>query len=237
MKAIGYIRVSTEKQKDAGVSLDAQRASILEYCQTHDIELLDVLSDPGESGTSLTDRPEAVRAIALACQHKASLVAYSLSRLFRNTIEALQNLDTLEAAGARLASITELVDTSTAAGRFTVTIFFARDEWEARAIGERTSTALRHKARTGQRVSKNATYGHRLAVAARWDEKKKRDVIDQEIDPVESRAVDLICELRSKKYSRQAIGRKLFALGHKSRSGTVLSSKTIGKILERRGLK
>jgi predicted site-specific integrase-resolvase len=32
MKAIGYIRVSTQKQADEGVSLDAQRAKIEAWC-------------------------------------------------------------------------------------------------------------------------------------------------------------------------------------------------------------
>jgi hypothetical protein len=37
MKAIGYIRVSTEGQATEGVSLDAQSAKIRAYCELNDL--------------------------------------------------------------------------------------------------------------------------------------------------------------------------------------------------------
>ena len=44
-KAIGYIRVSTELQAADGISLDAQRESIEDYCHAHKLNLLGIYQD------------------------------------------------------------------------------------------------------------------------------------------------------------------------------------------------
>jgi len=49
MKAIGYIRVSTEEQTN-GVSLEAQEAKIQAWCTLHDAELVAIYRDEGISG-------------------------------------------------------------------------------------------------------------------------------------------------------------------------------------------
>src|ERR1039458_4209341 len=52
-KAIGYVRVSTDKQADRGVSLEAKVEKIEAMATVHDVELLDVLVDAGESAKDL----------------------------------------------------------------------------------------------------------------------------------------------------------------------------------------
>src|SRR6266571_7961917 len=42
-KAVGYIRVSTEKQADHGVSLEAQQAKLTAYAHLYDLELVEVI--------------------------------------------------------------------------------------------------------------------------------------------------------------------------------------------------
>jgi len=64
MKAIGYVRVSTEKQADFGVSLEAQTAKIRAMAVVQGAELVDVLVDAGESAKSL-HRPGMARLLAL----------------------------------------------------------------------------------------------------------------------------------------------------------------------------
>src|SRR6266852_9686821 len=64
MKAIGYVRVSTEKQADFGVSLEAQTAKIRAMAVVQGAELVDVLIDAGESAKSL-NRPGMARLLAL----------------------------------------------------------------------------------------------------------------------------------------------------------------------------
>ena len=54
MRAIGYTRVSTDKQADRGVSLDAQTEKIRAMALVHDAELIDIIVEAGESAKALT---------------------------------------------------------------------------------------------------------------------------------------------------------------------------------------
>ncbi len=47
--AVGYIRVSTQDQVDSGVSLEAQRAKVEAYGTMHDLKLVEVIEDAGQS--------------------------------------------------------------------------------------------------------------------------------------------------------------------------------------------
>ncbi len=69
MKAIGYVRVSTDKQADQGVSLDAQAEKIRAMAVVHGAELIDVIVDGGESAKSL-QRPGMERLLTLVDARK-----------------------------------------------------------------------------------------------------------------------------------------------------------------------
>ena len=56
MQAVGYVRVSTDRQAEQGVSLDAQEAKVRAMATVQGAELLDVIVDGGESAKSL-NRP------------------------------------------------------------------------------------------------------------------------------------------------------------------------------------
>jgi Resolvase, N terminal domain len=60
MKIVGYVRVSTDKQADRGISLDAQAEKIRAMAVVHDRGLLDIIVDGGESAKSLK-RPGMVK--------------------------------------------------------------------------------------------------------------------------------------------------------------------------------
>ena len=55
-KTIAYLRVSTDKQADRGVSLEAQRAKLTAYAELYELDLVDIIVDAGHSAKSL-DRP------------------------------------------------------------------------------------------------------------------------------------------------------------------------------------
>ena len=54
-QAIGYIRVSTEKQANEGVSLEAQEAKIVTWCKANGYELVKVYVDAGISGAGIPE--------------------------------------------------------------------------------------------------------------------------------------------------------------------------------------
>lgn len=55
-KTVGYIRVSTDKQAEHGVSLDAQQAKLAAYAALYDLDLVEVIVDAGASAKTL-ERP------------------------------------------------------------------------------------------------------------------------------------------------------------------------------------
>ncbi len=142
--AIGYIRVSTPGQADEGISLDAQRAKLYAWALLNDYELLAVLEDAGISGKRADNRPGLQEALDLACQHQAPLVVYSLSRMARSTRDALEILDRLRECGADLVSITEQLDTTTAAGKMVFRLLAVLAEFERDLVSERTKAAMAH---------------------------------------------------------------------------------------------
>jgi site-specific DNA recombinase len=156
-KAIGYIRVSTQKQADEGVSLDAQRAKIEAWCLANDYELAGIHCDEGISGTK-SDRDGVLAAMAEAGKGTA-LIVYSLSRLTRSTKDLISFGDKLEKQGADLISLTEKIDTTTAAGKMVFRMLGVLNEFERDQVSERTKAALAHKKETNQ-VYNHTPYGY-----------------------------------------------------------------------------
>lgn len=148
-KAIGYIRVSTQGQADEGVSLSAQRAKIEAWCIANDMELVAVFEDAGLSGGSMSGR-EGLHAAMKATTKGMALVAYSISRLARSTNDMLKIAEDLRKKGADLVSLTEKIDTTTAAGEMIFTLMAAMATFERKQIGERTKMALEYKKANGQ---------------------------------------------------------------------------------------
>ena len=148
-KAIGYIRVSTQDQAAEGVSLEAQRAKIAAWCAVNDYELVAVFEDAGISGASM-DRREGLQAAMAATGKGMALVAYSISRLARSTRDMLEIADRLERRKADLVSLTEKIDTTSAAGRMLFRMLAVLSEFERDVIAERTRTALSHKKAQGE---------------------------------------------------------------------------------------
>ncbi|HOF67764.1 MAG TPA: recombinase family protein [Candidatus Fermentibacter daniensis] len=159
MEAVGYIRVSTEDQARNGVSLEAQRTRIEAWAMANDATLVGFFEDAGISGSRTENREGLVQALALACERKAVLVVYSLSRLSRSTRDTITLAERLGKAGADLVSLSEKIDTTSAAGKMLFRLLAVLNEFERDQISERTAAALRHKKQQG-RVYSPTPYGY-----------------------------------------------------------------------------
>src|ERR1700680_1659192 len=142
MRAIGYVRVSTERQAETGVSLDAQADKIRAMAIVHAAELLDTIVDGGESAKSL-QRPGVQRLLALVDAKKLDCVIVAkLDRLTRSVKDLCELLARFERRGVTLSSVADSLDTGSAAGRLVLNVMTAVSQWEREAIGERTRDAL-----------------------------------------------------------------------------------------------
>lgn len=159
-RAIGYIRVSTQGQADDGVSLDAQRAKIAAWADLNGYTLGEVFADEGISGAK-ADRPGLALALD-AVKRGDALVVYSLSRLARSTRHTLEIGERLEKVGADLVSLSERIDTTSAAGRMVFRMLAVLAEFERDQTSERTSMALKHKRSRGEKTGGSVPFGFDL---------------------------------------------------------------------------
>src|SRR5271169_6782713 len=206
MQAIGYVRVSTDRQAEHGVSLEAQEAKIRAMATVQGADLKEVIVDGGESAKSL-NRPGMAKLLALvdARQVDAVIIA-KLDRLTRSVKDLCSLLELFEKRKVALISVAESLDTGSAAGRLMITIMGAVSQWEREAIGERTRDALRHKKNKGERVG-NIQFGFRLSP----DGKRL------ESDAVEQDAMIAIGKLRAQGHSLRRIASALNGQGHRTR--------------------
>ena len=222
MQAIFYLRVSTEQQATEGVSLEAQQAKLTAWATLNDATVLGVYSDAGLSGTK-DDRPGLLNAMEAATKAKATLVVYSLSRLSRSTAATIRLADELNRAGAELVSLSEKIDTTTAAGKMVFRMLSVLNEFERDLVSERTTTALRHKKSQGQRVGE-IPFGYDLAA----------DGIALIANPAQLEAIELINSLRAAGLTYQAIANELTARGIATKKGNAKwSTASIHKIVNR----
>jgi site-specific DNA recombinase len=221
MRVIGYVRVSTDRQAEQGVSLEAQEAKIRAMATVQGADLLDVIVDGGESAKSL-NRPGLQRLLTLINAGKVeAVIVAKLDRLTRSVKDLCGLLELLEKRKVALISVAESLDTGSAAGRLVITIMGAVSQWEREAIGERTRDALRHKRSQGQRVG-NIAFGSRLA----------RDGEHLEPDPVEQAAVSEIHRLRSQGNSLRRIAATLNACDLRTRRGTLWRLESVARVVK-----
>jgi site-specific DNA recombinase len=163
-EAVLYGRFSPRPSPDECDSVEKQLERCRAYAAGHGYRVVGEHGDKDLSGGRADNRPGLQMAIAEACRCKAVLVVYSLSRLARNTKDAIDLAERLNAAGADLAVIQENVNTRSPMGRFIFTLFSALAQLEREQIAERTSTAmLRHQA-SGRRMTRTdrCPYGWRV---------------------------------------------------------------------------
>lgn len=152
LRAIGYVRVSTDKQAETGISLEAQAEKIRAMAVVKGVTLVDVLIDAGESAKSL-QRPAMAQLLALIDAGAVDLLIIAkLDRLTRSVADLAELLKRFERRDVALVSVGDALDTHTAGGRLVLNIMCSVSQWEREAIGERTRDALRHKRVMGECV-------------------------------------------------------------------------------------
>ena len=219
MKAIGYARVSTDKQAERGVSLEAQTQKIRAMTVVHSAELADIIVEAGESAKSL-NRPGMQRLLALVDSGEVNAVIVAkLDRLTRSVKDLCEVLERFERRGVALISLAESLDTSSAAGRLVLNIMTAVSQGEREAIGERTRDALSHKRSNGERVG-NIAFGYRLCP----------DGKHVEPDPAEQGVLTEIWRLRENGRTLRGIAAVLNHRGRRTRRGSAWRLEHVARI-------
>lgn len=157
MKAIGYIRCSTQEQADSGLGLEVQAERIRAYCGMRKLELVDIISDPGVSGGKPLAQRDGGKLLvaALESERADAVVMLKLDRMFRNAADCLATTEQWERAGVALHIVDlggNAIDTTSAAGRFMLVVLAGAAEMERNLTRERTRSALAQRRASGRRT-------------------------------------------------------------------------------------
>lgn len=220
MKAIGYVRVSTDKQADGGVSLEAQAEKVRAMATVQGVELLDIIIDAGQSAKTL-DRPGMARLLKLVDSRAVDCVIVAkLDRITRSVKDLAELLDRFNRREVSLVSVADSLDTRTAAGRLVLNIMVSVSQWEREAIGERTKDAMAHMKATGARVG-NIAFGFQLGENGQLvPNQAERDIIAK------------VRELQVAGYSLREIAAELNRQGFTTRRGSAWRHEYVAGILK-----
>lgn len=163
MAVYGYVRVSTERQADEGVSLGAQERALQGYALQHGLAMDQVFIEQGVSGsTPIGDRPEGAKLLA-GLQAGDVVLTPKLDRMFRSALDALRVLDQLRARKVALHMLDLGGDvTGNGISKLVFTILSAVAEAERDRIRERISDVKRDQRQRGRFLGGRCPFGYRV---------------------------------------------------------------------------
>ena len=157
--AIGYLRVSTDKQTASGLGLESQRSAITDAASRLNVTLTATFTDEGLSGKlGLEERPALFAAINALRRGDVLLVA-KRDRLGRDVVGVAMIERLIERKGARVLSAAGEGNGDDAASLLQRRILDCFAEYERLIIGQRTKSALKAKRDRGERNG-NVPYGY-----------------------------------------------------------------------------
>lgn len=149
MNALIYLRVSTDKQAEKGLSVPAQREACLEYAKRNDYEIIGEYKDEGESAKTM-DRPALLDMLEYCKKDKTigAIIVYDVSRLARNRYDYALIKKELEKNKIKLCSVTEPID-DTPEGQLVDGIMSAFAEFRSRQDARKIKMGMFQKVQEG----------------------------------------------------------------------------------------
>jgi len=222
-RAVAYVRVSTDKQVEHGLSLGAQQAKLMAYATLYELDLVAMEVDAGVSAKTLR-RPALQQALgALKAGNAEALLVVKLDRLTRSMRDLGMLVETYYLAGEwSLMSVSQQIDTRTGAGRMVLNILASVSEWERETIGEHTAETMAYKRQQREYTGGEPPYGWQLAT----------DGVHLDPHTAEQAIVREALELKAVGLSLRNIGERLAARGLLPRLGRAWNPKTVRDLLQ-----
>lgn len=183
---VAYYRVSTRRQGRSGLGLEAQQNAVKEYLNGGNWKLIAEVTEV-ESGKRSDNRPELARALDLCRVYNAKLLVAKLDRLSRN----VAFISSLMESGVQFVAVD-----FPQANELTVHLLSAMAQFEAKAISERTKSALAAAKRRG--VVLGGDRGNLNAALRRRATKESAIVRSQRAEEYAQRLLPVIEDIRSK---------------------------------------
>ena len=198
-KAVGYIRVSSEKQVKEGGGLEIQKKSIIKFCEKNKIELLQIFSDEGISGAENLEKREGIRNCLKHVRTKGKEIQYvivqKLDRFVRDTILLGYLEFELRKCHCELLTVEQKFDNNPS-GKLTKDIIGAFAAFEKNMINIRTISGKKNKAEKKLFTGGKVPLGYKLVDSSYLQ-------IDEETAPI----VRAIFILRNQNFSYRKIAK------------------------------
>lgn len=161
---IGYARVSTADQS-LDLQLDALQADGCDRIYTE------------QASGAKDDRVELQRAID-SLRIGDVFVVYKLDRLARSTLKLISTLDEIKTRGVEFVSLSDKIDTTTAAGKALFGVLAVFAEFERNVIVERTKAGLAASRARGRKGGRPRTDKRKITQALKMYDTKAHTVAE-----------------------------------------------------------
>lgn len=223
MRAIGYCRVSTDRQAEQGLGLSVQRKAITAWAKANGCTITAWRTDEGISGSNgLDTRPGLAGAFReLEAGHAEALIVYRLDRLARKLGSQITWIERLESRGRQVISVTEPDVGQDEMRVFVRQVLGAVAEYERATIVRRMADGRSLKAERGGYAYGAPAYG--------------QQAVDRELAPVraEVQVITRMREMRSGGMSLRQISDTLNSEGVTAKRGSCWYPQTVARVLAR----
>lgn len=213
---VAYFRVSTARQGQSGLGLEAQRAAVLQYLDGGRWTLLAeyVEVESGKGSNALDRRPQLQAALALCKKRKATLIIAKLDRLARNIHFVAGLIETgVEFVAADMPY----------ANKVMIQMHAVMSEWERDAISKRTREALQAAKARGVKLGAAGPRNLRPNIEARVES----------ADAYAAKLKTVIAGLQGRGLSQRAVVAEINALGVPAPQGGRWHLATLQRVLAR----
>jgi len=154
IRAISYVRVSTEEQATSGLGLEAQTSTVRKAVDARDWTIVASLADEGASGKN-TRRKALTEALTMLDAGEADvLVVAKLDRLSRSSLDFGRMMERAQKRGWSIVALDVDVDTTTPMGELVANIMISVAQFDRKRIAENTAAALQAKKARGARLGR-----------------------------------------------------------------------------------
>lgn len=180
-----YIRVSTKRQVEEGVSLSAQRERLEKMCETNGYIIYKVYADEGKSGKD-TNRPAFQEMMADMREGKFDkILVMKLDRISRSVIDLEVMIKEMQDYNVHFESASEKIDTSSSFGMMFVRLLAIFAQFERERISERVSDAFEEMVSDGKAITGSQPLGYKIDNGKVVIDEDKREIVDYIFDTYE----------------------------------------------------
>lgn len=179
-RAALYVRVSTQEQKNSGLSVDSQIDALKKYCEEQGYTVAGIYNDAGISARKkYTKRPALLQLLEDCKKHEIDIILFTrLDRWFRAVAGYYEVQSVLDACKVPWRAIWEDYETETSQGIFKVNIMLSVAQAEADRDSEKIRSVMEFKRQNKEYIGGKVPVGYRVEGKKIVKDEKTRQIIE-----------------------------------------------------------